>query len=470
MTMADGQARLLLALLGIVMAPLVPARDGDLAVGFGAGGLQRVAFDAGGGFNDLGLSSAVQSDGKVLLGGLATGPDGTYDFALARLTTGGVLDSGFGTAGRVRIDFALGGFDDSVQAIAIQPDGRIVAVGRAAFDNGTGGDRWAFGIVRLTSGGAPDLGFDLDGRAIIDFDPGGSLSAEATGVVVLPDGRIVVAGSQISSSSAVIAVTRLNANGTPDTSFNGTGRRLVALPTPAITLAMALRPDGRLVLAGAILDSGLTTTDMFVAQLQSNGELDPTFGPGGYRLIAFDQGGDNFDIARALTLDGDGRVIVAGQAQVAAAGPVQVRMALARLTATGALDASFGTAGRLMVPILRDGIEVAAAAEAVQIDGQGRIVVAGAAGPSQAVSDRDVVMARLLANGSLDETFGDAGRRLVPVDLGPPGNTTDGARSLVIDTFGRIVAVGSVFVSFSLNNDMLAVAVIADTLFEYGFE
>lgn len=455
--------------IAVVSGGTAVARDGDLATGFGPGGFQVVTFDAGGGLNDQAHAIKIQPDGRILLGGLASNSAGNYDFALSRLTTTGALDTSFGSAGKVLIDFALGGFDDSIKAIGLQPDGKIVAVGRASFDAGSS-DRYAFGVVRLSANGTPDLSFDLDGSAVIDFDPGGTQSAEAIGVVIQTDGKIVIVGSSMSSSSSIIALARLNSDGSPDLSFNGTGRMLVPLPTAAIPLDIVARPSGELVLGGAIFDAGLTNIDMLVVQLTSDGAMDTSFGSGGYRQIAFDQGGDNADVGRSVALDTLGRVVLAGSVSVAESGAVQTKAAAVRLSAAGALDTGFGSGGRLLIPVQRAGSDIGSSAEGVVIDKLGRVVIAGAAGPSDNYADQDVLVTRLLDDGTLDESFADAGRRLVAIDLGPPTNTQDKARDVAIDDSGRIITAGLEFIDYSLNFDMLSVALVGDTLFDDGFD
>lgn len=467
---AHGGAGLLAGLLALC-AQVGSARDGDPVSGFGGAGVQTVAFNAGTGANDLALATAIQADGRIVLGGLASGPSGNYDFALARLGGDGALDATFGNGGRLRTDFALGGSEDSVRALALQADGRILAAGRASASL-DGNDRWLVGVARYTAGGAADLGFDLDGRRVVDFDPGGAIAVDAVGVAVRGDGRIVVAGTLLPLVNATIALARLTADGGDDTTFNSIGRRLVTLPAPVIAQAMAMRVDGRVLIAGAMLDADLAEVDMFVARFTEAGALDAGFGVGGVRRVAFDQGGDDFDFARAIALDAQGRVILAGEASVAATGPEQRRMAVARLDANGVPDAAFGTGGRVLIPLQRDGIEVGGRAYAVAVDGEGRIVLAGEAGPDDAVGDSDLVVVRLAADGTLDERFGANGQRLVRVDLGPPTNTTEGAAALALDAHGRIVAVGSAYAgtASTLDNDMLVVALTGDTLLEHGFE
>ena len=103
--------------------------DGHLDPSFGTGGLATVTFSS---LNDFARGVAVQDDGKIVLAGQSANLMNP-DVALARLTTGGALDSAFGSGGRVTVDFF--GSIDNGQAVAIQPDGRILVAGAAR--NGT---------------------------------------------------------------------------------------------------------------------------------------------------------------------------------------------------------------------------------------------------------------------------------------------------------------------------------------------
>src|SRR5262249_24021387 len=107
------------------------------------------------------------------------------------LLSAGDLDTTFNTSGKAEIYFDLGGSNgDDGRAVAIQPDGKIVVVGAVERDS----SNYDFGISRLNPDGSPDTTFSGDGEATVSFDAGGSRSDRATGVAIQPDGKIVVVG------------------------------------------------------------------------------------------------------------------------------------------------------------------------------------------------------------------------------------------------------------------------------------
>jgi len=153
---------------------------------------------------------AIQKDHKIVVGG-RTDLNGTGDFALARLNKDGTLDNSFGTAGIQFTDIA--GRNESLHSIAIQNDGKIVAVGSINIEpNNTD-----FAMIRFNSDGSPDTTFDEDGKVIIDF----AISSDARSVNIQPDGKLVVAGSLLNfgfggKNFNDIAVARCNSDGTLD--------------------------------------------------------------------------------------------------------------------------------------------------------------------------------------------------------------------------------------------------------------
>ena len=100
-------------------------------------------------------------------------------------------------------------------------------------------------VTRLNPNGSPDITFDGDGTATIDF---GSLADLAGGAVLQPDGKIVVAGS--TQDAEDVAIARLNANGSPDTTFGAAGKATVDFGVATFGFAVALQPNGRIVVAG----------------------------------------------------------------------------------------------------------------------------------------------------------------------------------------------------------------------------
>src|SRR5262249_10214719 len=153
---------------------------------FGNGGV--VSVNLGNVSNAGAESVALQSDGKILLGGFKHFFE--QGFALVRLTPTGALDTTFGGDGVVITQSGIGpAGNEAISAIAVQPDGTIVAAG-AALPSGSGSATYA--LLRFTPDGSLDSTFDGDGRAFptVPGVPGGTLD----GVALAPNGKIVAGG------------------------------------------------------------------------------------------------------------------------------------------------------------------------------------------------------------------------------------------------------------------------------------
>ncbi|MFJ3877761.1 calcium-binding protein [Streptomyces sp. NPDC090077] len=268
--------------------------DGTPDTSFGDGG--RV-------FPDFGRGTAaravrVLADDRILVAGAARG-----DFALARLLPGGAPDAAFGDGdGLVTTAFAGGGA--SVQDLALASDGRIVAVGQRGYTSPSYSTDVA--VARYTAAGALDPGFDGDGTAVYDW---GGTGDTANGVALLPDDRIVIAGQ----SPEGFTVARLTTAGAPDPSFGGDGRvGTVFEGGLGAAHDVALQPDGRLVAVGVGrgTEGG---NDFAVARYLGDGTLDASFGGDGKVTtdVGFDFAED-WEEAHAVALRPDGKIVVAG--------------------------------------------------------------------------------------------------------------------------------------------------------------
>ena len=189
--------------------------SGALDRTFGDGGIVRPDF---GGFG-WGMAVAIQPNGKIVAAGQGTRPGGNFDFVLARYNADGSLDASFDGDGRVFTDF---GYNDGAYGLAIQPDGKIIAVGNAR--SGSSRDANEFGVARYNPNGSLDGSFDGDGKVLTPFTP---LTDSATDAVVQPDGKIVVGGYANFSfeppRNTQLALARYNANGSLDAGFDGDG-------------------------------------------------------------------------------------------------------------------------------------------------------------------------------------------------------------------------------------------------------
>src|SRR5438309_5026712 len=141
-------------------ASRVQARPGFADLSFGRAGVTTTDF---GGSDDVATAIAVQADGKIVVAGYSDLVDPRYGFALARYNSDGTLDTTFGIDGRVTTDFF--GYGDFAYALAIQPDGKIVAAGTADLISGYSD----FALARYNKDGSLDQTFGSKGKITTDF-------------------------------------------------------------------------------------------------------------------------------------------------------------------------------------------------------------------------------------------------------------------------------------------------------------
>lgn len=363
---------LILVLVGLMPADSLSlalgdsSSPGDLDTTFGSDGIVTTRISSGPGENAA-TGVAIQSDGKIVAVGYA--PSTTYDFVVVRYTTSGALDATFGSSGIVTTSIGTG--NDYARGVVIQPDGKIVVAGSAY-----GGSDLDFAVVRYTISGALDSTF---GNGGIVTTPVGLENDYANSVAIQPDGKIVVAGSFNSGSDRDIAVVRYTASGMPDSTFGTNG--IVTTPIGSgndYAGGVAIQSDGTIVVAGST-DSG-SDDDIALVRYTASGALDPTFGSGGIVTTNISSGDD---FAGSIASQGGGKIVVAGQAH----NGVDYNFALLRYTGSGALDPTFGSSGIVTTPI---GLgKDYASGVAIQPDG--KIV---AAGRSNNGSDDDFAVAR----------------------------------------------------------------------------
>jgi uncharacterized delta-60 repeat protein len=374
----------------------------------------------------IGTASAVRAV-MVLPNGsvLAAGTSDTA-FALAKYGSDGGLDPTFGDAGVTTVPI---GTSVACFGAALQPDGRSVLVGASTAPDA--GGKTVFAVARFTTQGMLDPSFGGGGTVTTDF--GGAMDS-AQAVAIQPDGKIVVVGTSVSAGSAKIAIARFGGDGSRDTGFGGsnTGTATTMLTGADYGRAVALRADGKIVVAGVSGAPGGPSMVLLV-RYRADGTLDldngSAFGFGGYVLAPF----QTMDQSSGLTFDAAGRIVVAGQAAAADAGAGMdggsSSYLVARFDDNGARDDTFGDNGGVFVPI---GTMDTASAVVTQSDG--KIVALG--GTSTTPGKSQFALARLLADGGLDQGFGASG----VVTTAFAGNDVGYAVALQAD--GRIVAGG----------------------------
>jgi uncharacterized delta-60 repeat protein len=215
-------------------------------------------------------AAALTPDGKVVAAEVHFPPGSPAQIALARFRSDGRLDRTLGADGEVTL--ASEG-DERVEAVLVQPDGRILVAG-ASMAPGV----LMAAVTRFHPDGTPDESWDTDARAFADF---GGVSV-ALAAALQPDGKVLAAGTVVDATltTAEIAVARFRPDGSLDPSFATAGRATVDLGLPAAAAAVALQPDGRAILAG-FLDNNITVAGAPVARLLADPPPAPGGGPGG---------------------------------------------------------------------------------------------------------------------------------------------------------------------------------------------
>jgi uncharacterized delta-60 repeat protein len=323
--------------------------SGALDTTFGTGGIVRSSFSAQA---DL-RAVTLQADGKIVVGGyLRNVTSSRNEFALARYTSTGVLDPTFGGGDGVAT-MQIGSGNSLISGLAIQSDGKIVAVGEGAVTSG----RPDFVTVRYLSSGDLDSSFGIQA---VDFL--GNSFDYAYAVKLQSDGKIVVAG-YVNDPFTAIGVVRYQTNGTLDTSFDGDGRVVTQLSAAASSLV--IQPDSKIVV-------GATGSDYNLVRYTTIGSLDTSFG-GGTGIVTVDVGSS--DIVGGIALDTSGNIIVAGSGIV---GKSNRDIFVARHLTNGNLDPVFDAGGDGIVTTSLGTNFDNAYAVAMQTDC--KIVLAGTAG------------------------------------------------------------------------------------------
>lgn len=400
------------------------ALPANTAPSFGSVGTGIVTTDffAGG---DSGSGMVLQKDGKILVAGETQTLFGDKDFALARYNSDGSLDTSFGIGGLQATRF--GTTDDAGQCVALQADGKILVAGYASSQG-----KDFFAIARYNANGTLDTTFDGDGKAVTAFGTG---KDRIYSMAVQADGKILVAGE----SSGQIALARYNANGSLDTGFGSGGKLTTTIDHDSCAHGVIVLADGKILVAGNSSHWSYMSFDseFVVARYTASGKLDTTFGGGkGYAATNIGEG----DTAQGLVLQADGKIVVAGSS-----GSGNGDFALARYLANGALDLSFSGDGKVRTDITG----VLDSGYAVALDASGKILVAGELSVNfkhwfglvryNSDGSEDTSF-----NGSVDTSLDDSGA------VGAPAGTDSwsGARSVLVQPDGKILEAG-----FGTNND-----------------
>ena len=390
------------------------AAAGSLDPFFGTGGVVQIPVTEL--VAPVAAAAVVQPDGKVVVGGRDEGPTNVaWHWRVRRLLSDGAPDTGFGTAGQVVLFGASTSHRDRLCDVALDGVGRILAVGA----HGAGGPTPT--VVRLNADGSLDSSFGVGGVSSFAI-PGAYASGTARAVAIQPDGKIVVAGTvhlvakktkkdPDGYQNARFAV-RLHTDGSLDATFGVGGICVNDLTTGDDAVrdrCLGLQSDGSIVLGG---DAGGTQPGA-ISRIRSNGTVDTGFGPVGMTFVPMQLAVDVWD-----------RALVSGTSGVDAV--------VARYTASGGVDASFGVNGKTT---FHDPLYTTAGYGGLAVRPDGRVrMVTRVALPSSQARIRPV---GLLDNGQLDAAFGTGG-------LGDPITVAVGLpQDLALASDGACFIVGS---------------------------
>ena len=345
-------------------------------------GTLDTTFNPGAGANGSVYTTAIQSDGKIIIGGDFTSFNGTAINRIARLNTDGTLDTTFNIGT---------GANNIVRTITIQSDGKIMIGGQFTSYNDTTINR----IARLNADGTLDTTFNTG--------TGVSNNTVAT-TAIQSDGKIIIGGYFTSyNGTARNNIARLNADGTLDTTFNpGTG-------TSSYVFSIAMQSDGKIIIGGSFSSYNGTLRNR-IARLNADGTLDTTF----------NQGNSETDDIYTTAIQSDGKIMIGGF--FTSFNGID-RDRIARLNADGTLDTTFNP-----------GAGANSSVETIAIQSDGKTIIGGGFSTYNGTARGKI--ARLNADGTLYGTF----------DLGTGANGT--VHTTIIQTDGKII-IGGEFTSYN---------------------
>jgi uncharacterized delta-60 repeat protein len=421
-----GAGRAAAALVGAALAcgapaAAVAAAPGTLDPAFGAGGIAHLPVGVGASPGAL----ATDPLGRVLISGRVS-VGGTIETLVARLTPGGAVDAGFGSGGLAIAQLgSQPGAAETASAIAGLPGGGVLAAGLAS-------DGRDF-VERLLPGGDLDPSFATAGVYLTPYVAG----VPPAKLLIRADGRIVLAGTLADpeGETSSLLLVGLTPAGATDPSFGSAGvagaqvgQRSSHAGATSTATGAALDAAGAVVVAASASDTRGVARGA-LARFTPAGVLDAGFGSRGVsRLLRLRPAG--------LVVLGDGRIVVAGQADDATGVPAP---ALGGFTPSGSIDTGFGVHGLAVTdlfgdfaatgPHLRQGVAIGPALTA-----DGRLVVDAVAAPAQPAPSR--VVARFSAAGAIDCSFGAAGRAALPL----AGRQSDDAAPVIAPDGDTLVA------------------------------
>ncbi len=364
----------------------------------------------------------IQTDGKIISTGTG-GYNNIGGFLVVRYNKDGSTDLSFGDSGRVATTLSQLGSNGGYSAL--QPDGKIVVTGIVVLSGVLG---QSVALIRYNTDGSLDNSFGNNGTIINDL---GSEIEDPSGILIQPDGKIVITGSlhnyDEGSGPNTIYILRYNTDGSLDAGFAKNGVYKEASLDPLETAGAALQPDGKILLGGDYEFS--REHAFFIKRYMPNGTPDNTFSGDGEATYGF---GDAVSHISSIYLQDDGKIVAAGSSYSSSE---RNNATLVRFNADGSADNSFGTLGLVTTEIAGYSSEIKDITEQTNH----KILIAGNKFDSSTKDSAKFTLIRYLENGAIDSSFGTSG--ITITDLG----FNEQASSIALQNDNKIVLGGYLF-------------------------
>jgi uncharacterized delta-60 repeat protein len=430
--------------LGLLAPGALALSPGALDPSFGTNGTVQHQFGAGASPSSEAWAVAAQPDGKVVIAGQASDSNGRLEVLAARLNSDGSLDQSFGSGGVVVDQLGAGATPRSgAEAVAIQPDGKIIVAGDASDAAGNNEVMTA----RLDADGSLDSSFGTGGVVLSQLGVGIHPSSQVNFDAILLEGNKVVLGGEATDShnESQFMVIRLNSDGSFDSSFGSGGVVLhqYGLPSNPRSRAtsLALQSDGQILAGGNADDASATGQQEFllVRLNATDGSPDSSFGTGGAVATQLGSGPNPGSHVFAVRQENDGKLVVGGDATDSGGNGLAM---IARLNANGSFDTSFGSGGVVSNQFGRtSAFGTYSQVFNLLLEPNGKLVTGLYASGDSVNLAYGSQIARFNSDGSLDSSFGSGG----PVDPVPlPVSATSWADQdgLAFQPDGQILASG----------------------------
>lgn len=316
---------------------------GHLDLTFGVEGIARTNTSA------IMYSFKRQSDGKFIAGGRTS----TTNFGIMRFDSTGFSDPTFGVNGSVQTSFPTSFVPQGIRSVDLQSDGKIVVTG---FGSGSGPGTGGIATVRYLPNGTLDPTFSGDGISIENFS---GTHSEGYDVKVQYDGKIIVAGSFLTSTNYALGILRLNSDGTIDNTFGVNGKIEITHPDGIQANDLLILPDHKILVTGSTLL--FNDNAIVLLKYNENGTADATFGTLGTVITNLTSYNDN---GAVILGQSDGKILIGANTLIG--------IRVIRYNAGGSVDPTFGNVGVGSI-----NVSIPSSCNSIAFQSDGKIMVGG---------------------------------------------------------------------------------------------